>query len=60
MIDIKKVVETAEKEVQEENLKAATGKLKELYRRREQARKMLVNINNEIDLYITELGDGSV
>lgn len=60
MIDAKKVQEEAEKEVREEQMKAAKEKIKVLLRKKSQAKLMLDNIEREIADAYAEIGQGSL
>lgn len=59
MIDVKKAVSEAKKEIAEENLKRAVVKLKELYRKRELAQVALHNIDREIEDAEARIGEGN-
>ena len=49
------VIAAAMAELQKERIKDATGKLKELYARRDSAKKVYRNICREIDDYLEDL-----
>jgi len=59
MLDVKEVQDLAEKEVREENLKAAKERIKALIRKREQARQIVANCEREIADAYAEIGRGS-
>ena len=49
------VIATALAQLQEEKVKEATAKLKDLYSRRDKAKKVLRNIERDIEDYLHEL-----
>jgi hypothetical protein len=52
MFDIKKVIEDAQKEVSEEKISEAKRRIKQKLKERDTAKKILANINRELeDLY---------
>ncbi len=56
MFDIKKVQEEAEKEIMEEKLTVAKKRIKSKLNERESAKRILANIEREIDDLYAELG----
>jgi len=57
MFDIKKVKTEAEKEFAEEKIKRAKERIKEKLKQRDQARKVLANIEREIEDLYAELSE---
>ena len=49
------VIAAALAELQKDKVKEATGRLKTLYKQRDSARKVLRNVDREIDDYLQEL-----
>lgn len=49
------VIAAAMAELQKERVKEATSKLKDLYRQKDKAKKILRNVEREIDDYLEEL-----
>lgn len=58
MLDVEKVKEEAEREVVEEQQKAAKEKIKSLLRKRAQAQHVLSNVDRELNDAYAELGQG--
>lgn len=59
MIDVKEVQKQAEAEVREEKMKGAKEKIKNLLRKQDQAKHVLLNIEKELaDAYAT-IGEGT-
>lgn len=59
MIDVNKVKEEAEKEILEERTTKAKKTIKDLLRKREQARAVVQNVERELADAYAELGRGS-
>lgn len=57
MFDIKKVQEEAEKEIMDEKLLVAKKRIKSKLNERESAKRILANIEREIDDLYVELGE---
>ncbi len=58
MIDVNQVKAEAEKEVREEQSKAAKDKIKSLLRKKSQAQQVVANIERELNDAYAELGQG--
>lgn len=54
-LEKKSIVAAAKAEIQKERVRQATGKLKSLYAQRDQAKKILRNVEREIADYLQEL-----
>lgn len=57
MLDIKKIHEEAQKELQEETAKRVKEDLKGLYRKLDQARKVVRNVEQEIADALASIGE---
>lgn len=60
LIDIKGIQDAAKKEIIEESTKAAVGKLKELYQKKEKALLVLKNIDREIEGYLADVNEMTI
>jgi len=60
VIELNEVKKEAEEELRKERMEKAKKGLKELLRKKEQAKQILANIDREIADYEAELGHGNI